>query len=153
MDLAAVTHAHNSHRLMKSLAESGILEILAFISFFTRPFKGLSAKGPLWIYRLGHGLISAGGRADTLASTADVTIIIALKGAIRDFLKSPHCAARCLQHVRSSGQGSIVYKSRATHRALYHVQHAVCLVVQRDSSANIFLTELKSHLLQLSFNG
>ena len=35
------------------------------------------------------------------------------------FLQSPHCAAiNCLQHVRSSGSGAIVCKSRATHRAL-----------------------------------
>ena len=32
--------------------------------------------------------------------------------------QSPHCAANCLQHVRSSGQGAVVCKSRATHRAL-----------------------------------
>ena len=44
-----------------------------------------------------------------------ITIIIAFKGAIRDFLQSPHRAANCLQHVRSSGPGAIVCKSRATH--------------------------------------
>ena len=51
-------------------------------------------------------------------------IIIAFKGAIRDFLQSPHCVANHLQHIRSSGPGTIVCKSRATHRALicYHVQ-------------------------------
>ena len=47
-----------------------------------------------------------------------IIIIIAYKGAIRDFLQSPHSAANCLQHARSSGPGAIVYKSRATHRAL-----------------------------------
>ena len=45
-------------------------------------------------------------------------IIIAFKGAIRDFLQSPHCAVNRLQHVRSSGPGAIVCKSCATHRAL-----------------------------------
>ena len=46
-------------------------------------------------------------------------IIIAFHGAIRDFLlQSPHWAANRLQHVRSSGPGTIVCKSRATHRAL-----------------------------------
>ena len=45
-------------------------------------------------------------------------IIIAFKGAIRDFWQSPHCAANCLQHMRSSGPGAIVCKSRASHRAL-----------------------------------
>ena len=47
-----------------------------------------------------------------------VIIIIALKGAIRDCLQSPHCAANRLQHARSSGLGAIVCKSRAAHRAL-----------------------------------
>ena len=47
-----------------------------------------------------------------------IITIIAFKGAIRDFLQSPHSAANCLQHVRSSGSGAIVCKSRATHRAL-----------------------------------
>ena len=47
-----------------------------------------------------------------------IIIIIALKGAIRDFLQSPHSAANCLQHARSSGPGAIVCKSRATHPAL-----------------------------------
>ena len=47
-----------------------------------------------------------------------IMIIIALIGAIRDFLQSPYWATNCLQHVRSSGPGAIVCKSRATHRAL-----------------------------------
>ena len=47
-----------------------------------------------------------------------IIIIIAFQGAIRDFLQSPHCAANRLQHVRSSGPGAIVCKSRAAHRAL-----------------------------------
>ena len=45
-------------------------------------------------------------------------IIIALKDTIRDFLQSPHCAARRLQHVRLSGPGAIVCKSHATHQVL-----------------------------------
>ena len=35
-----------------------------------------------------------------------IIIIIAFKGAIRDFLQSPHSAANCLQHVCSSGPGA-----------------------------------------------
>ena len=46
-------------------------------------------------------------------------IITALKSAIRDFWQSPHCAANYLQHVRSSGPGAVVCKSRTTHRALF----------------------------------
>ena len=45
-------------------------------------------------------------------------IIITQKDAFRDFLQSPHCAANRFQHVRSSGPGAIVCKSRATRRAL-----------------------------------
>ena len=45
-------------------------------------------------------------------------VIIASKGAIRDFLQSPLCAANRFQHVHSSGLGAVVCKSRATHRAL-----------------------------------
>ena len=48
-----------------------------------------------------------------------IIIIIAFKGSNRDFLQSPHCAENCCQHVHSSGQGAIVCKSRATHRALF----------------------------------
>ena len=63
-------------------------------------------------------------------------IIIAFKGAIRDFLQSPHSAANCLQHVRSSGPGAIVCKSRETHRALITCKcHVTCHLVRRDSSA------------------
>ena len=34
-------------------------------------------------------------------------IIIAFKGAIRDFLQPPHCAANCLQHIRSGGHSEL----------------------------------------------
>ena len=65
-----------------------------------------------------------------------IIIIIAFKGAIRDFLQSPHSAANCLQHARSSGPGTIVCKSRATHRALITCKcHVTCHLVRRDSSA------------------
>ena len=65
-----------------------------------------------------------------------IVIIIEFKGAIRDLLQSPHSAANCLQHVRSSGPGAIVCKSRATHRALITCKcHVTCHLVRRDSSA------------------
>ena len=64
-----------------------------------------------------------------------IIIIIAFKGAIRDFLQSPHSAANCLQHARSSGPGAIVCKSRATHRTLITCKcHVTCHLVRRDSS-------------------
>ena len=61
-------------------------------------------------------------------------IIIALKGAIRDFLQSPHCAANRLQHARSSGLGATVCKPRATHRVLTTCNIS-CYVLRKDSSA------------------
>ena len=33
-------------------------------------------------------------------------------------LQSPHCTTNCLQHIRSSGQSTIMCKSHGTHRAL-----------------------------------
>ena len=45
------------------------------------------------------------------------------------FLQSPHCAAKCLQHVRSSGSGTILCK---------HVQH-----IERLSRA----TQVTCHLV------
>ena len=47
-----------------------------------------------------------------------IIIIIAFKGAIQEFLQSPHSAANRLQHARSSGPGTFVCKSCATLRAL-----------------------------------
>ena len=61
-------------------------------------------------------------------------IIIALKGAVRDCLQSPHCTANCFQHVRSSGPSAITCSTQSA----YHVQHVVCHVVRRDSSAITF---------------
>ena len=67
-----------------------------------------------------------------------IIIIITFKGAIGDFLQSPHCAANRLQHVRSSGPGAIMCKSRATHRVR---------ATWQEGTAHLFsLTELKSHL-------
>ena len=44
-------------------------------------------------------------------------ILISFKGAVRDFLQPPRCASNCLQHVRSSGQGT---KAQSCEN---HVQH------------------------------
>ena len=56
--------------------------------------------------------------SDDFFDKSNNTIVIAFKGAIRESLQSPHCAAYRLQHVRSRGPGTIVCKSCATHRAL-----------------------------------
>ena len=87
-------------------------------------------------------------------------MMITPKGANRDFLQSPHCAANynnnnnciqrrysrflqsphsatnCLQHACSSGPGAIVCKSHTTHRALITCKCRVtCHLMRRDSSA------------------
>ena len=76
------------------------------------------------------------GQQGAVRTKIIINIIIALKGAIRDFLQSPHSAANCLQHVRTSGRVGTVCKSRATHRALITGKcHVTCHLVRRDSSA------------------
>ena len=68
-------------------------------------------------------------------------IIIALRGAIPDFLQSSHCAANFLQHVRSSGQGAIVCKSHATHRA-FITCFTSCATWYEGAAQLLSLTEL-----------
>ena len=82
------------------------------------------------------GRLTAETRRTDLTAIIIIIIIIAFKGAIRDFLQSPHSAVNCLQHVRSSGTGAIVCKSRATHLALFTCKcYVTCHLVRRDSSA------------------
>ena len=65
-----------------------------------------------------------------------IIIIITFKGAIRDFVRSPHSATNCLQHVRSSSPGAVMCKSHATHWVLIMCKcHVTCHLVWRDSSA------------------
>ena len=67
-------------------------------------------------------------------------------------LHSPHCAANCLQHVRSSGQGATVFKSRATHLAL--ITCNMSYATWFEGTAQLLgLTEFKLHLLLLYFIG
>ena len=82
-------------------------------------------------------VVAAVQRAYNIIIIIIIIMIIAFKGAIRDFfLQSPHSAANCLQHARSSGPGAIVCKSRATHRVLITCKcHVTCYLVRRDSSA------------------
>ena len=61
--------------------------------------------------------------------------IIAFKGAIQDFLQSPHCSANRLQHVRSSGPGAVVCKSCATHRA--HITRNKSCYVPRGTKGQL----------------
>ena len=72
-------------------------------------------------------------------------IMTAFKGAVRIFLQSSHCASNCLQHVRSSGQGAIVCKSRAIHCVL--VTCSVLSATWYEGTTQLLsLTELKSNL-------
>ena len=66
--------------------------------------------------------------------TVIMIIIVALKGAYWYFLQSPHCAANSLQRLWSSGHGTIVCKSCATHPVLITCNIS-CHMVWRDSSA------------------
>ena len=79
-------------------------------------------------------------------------IVIALKGAIQDFLQSLHCAANCLQHAHSSGQGVIMCKSHAALQALITCSMS-CAAWFGETAQLISLTELKSHLFELYFIG
>ena len=73
----------------------------------------------------------------------EVVIVIALEGAIRDFLKSPHCATNCLQHVHSSGPGAIVCELRATHRTIIKC-NLQCATWYEGTARLLSLTEFKS---------
>ena len=111
---------------MDRLLSDGVQCVLAFPS---APMSLLGEAGN-WIMREGQG------ENAVFLKTVIIIIIIAFKGAIRDLLQSPHSAANCLQHVRSSGPSAIVCKSRATHRALVSCKcHVTCHLVRRDSSA------------------
>ena len=70
-----------------------------------------------------------------------IIIIITFKGAIRDFLQSPHCAANCLQHVRSSDPDTSVCKSRATHPA-FIICNMQCATWHEGTAQLLSLTEL-----------
>ena len=83
-----------------------------------------------------------------------IIIIIAFKGSIRDFLQSPHSAANCLQHVRSSGPRRNRVQITCNTSSAYHVQHVVLRATWYEGTAQLFsLTELKSHLFELYFVG
>ena len=87
-----------------------------------------------------------------ITTTTMIIIVIALKGAIRDLLQSPHCAANHLQHVRSSGPNAIVCKSRATHRAL--ITCRMLRATWYEGTAQLLkLTGFKSDLFKLYFTG
>ena len=80
-------------------------------------------------------LAKEGGRGEQHEASASEKIIISkLKGRIGDFLQSSHCAANCLQRAHSSGPGTIVCKSCATHRALSATCNMWCATFQQHPS-------------------
>ena len=81
-----------------------------------------------------------------------IIIIMVMVMMTREILQSPHCAVICLLHVRSSGQGGIVYKSCATYRACITCSMP-CNALYKGTAQLLRLTELKSHLLWLYFIG
>ena len=81
-----------------------------------------------------------------------IIIMIAFKGAFRDFLQSPHCATNCLQYVHSSGHGAIMCKLCATHQAII-TRNTLCATWYEETAQLFSLTEFKSHLFELYFIG
>ena len=77
--------------------------------------------------------------------TVIILIIVTLKGAIWDFLQSPHFAVNCFQHSRSSGPGEIVCKWRATHRELIMCNMS-CASWFEGTVQLLRLAEFKLHL-------
>ena len=69
-----------------------------------------------------------------------IIIIIALKGAIWDFLQSPHCATNCFQHVRESGQKTTVCKPCSTHWALV-MCNILCVTGYKGTAQLLSLTQ------------
>ena len=74
-----------------------------------------------------------------------IIIMITLKCTIQECLQSCHCAANCLQHVRSSGWGAIGCKLCATHPALVTCKVS-CATWYEGTAQLLSLTELKLHL-------
>ena len=72
-------------------------------------------------------------------------------GTTKDCSQSPHCAANCLHHVRSSGPGTSVCKLHANTLGAYYMQNVMCHMTQRDSSAFKF-DRVESHLFSLNFS-
>ena len=92
-------------------------------------------------------------RRNNLTATNN-NIMIAFKGAIREFLQSPHCAANRLQHLRSSGPGRYRVQITCNTSSVYHVQHVVLRATWYEGTAQLLnLTEFKSNLFELHFVG
>ena len=59
------------------------------------------------------------------------------------FWQSPNCAANCLQHIRSSGPGAIMFRSRATHwMFISYICNMPCATWYEGTAQLLSLTEL-----------
>ena len=86
----------------------------------------------------------------TTIATTIIMIVIAFKGANRDFLQSPHSGVNRLQYVRKSGLGAIVVQITCNTSSAYHVQHVVFRATWLEGTAPLLsLTELNLHLFEL----
>ena len=80
-------------------------------------------------------------------------ITIALKGAIRDFLQSPHCSTNRLQHVLKWPGRNRVQITCSTSSA-YHMQQVMLRATWYEGTGHLLsLTEFKSHLFEHYFIG
>ena len=59
-----------------------------------------------------------------------ITMVITMtpNGTIQEFSTTPHCVGKCLQHVRSSGQRTVVCKSTDPAVITYHMLCATCYI-------------------------
>ena len=81
-----------------------------------------------------------------------ITIRIALKGAIRDFLQSPQCAVNRLPTRKRKWPRRNRVQITCTTTIAYHVPHVVLRSAWYERTAQLLsLTELKSHLFELYF--
>ena len=62
------------------------------------------------------------------------------------FIQSPCGAVNCLQHIRASGQGTMVWKSRAITHWAPVTCNVLCAFWDKGTAELLSLTELKSHL-------
>ena len=77
-----------------------------------------------------------------------IIIIIAFKGAIRDFLQSPHSAANCFQHARSRAQAQPCANHVQHNERLSRASVILRATWYEGTAQLISLTELKSHLFE-----
>ena len=127
-----------------------LLYILCYKSVVPRPVRQLAV-----VSRHGHHLTQQSGGCELCPCPGSAVarwrlwhdMIIALKGAIRDCLQSPHCAANRLQHIRSSGPSPIVCKSRAM-RTFFTCNMSCCVPCGTEGQlSHLSLTEFKSYYL------